>query len=79
MPHRCIKCGSIYGDVVLECECGARAFVFTKDSGPAHIVPEGDGKYRIVIDGLFDAACPGEIRRRDGLYEVDVERLLKKD
>jgi predicted nucleic acid-binding Zn-ribbon protein len=34
MPHRCVRCGKIYGDgsseILKGCECGARLFFFVK-------------------------------------------------
>ena len=35
MPHRCVRCGKIYGDgsseILKGCECGARLFFFVKN------------------------------------------------
>lgn len=90
MPHRCVKCGSLFEDdssVIRDgCSCGSRAFLYVrveKTKISRHVESEGDGKYSVDISSAFErkkaVASDAPVESpEDGCFEINVEQLLKE-
>jgi predicted nucleic acid-binding Zn-ribbon protein len=68
MPHKCTRCGKVYGEgskEILEgCKCGNRYFLYFRK-----ITDEEAEKFKDIWN----------IKVKDGTYEIDIASLMAKE
>ena len=81
MPHKCTRCGEVYPDgsenILKGCECGNRYFIYFREisSREAEELKEKDN-VREVKEGEGGI---GNIKVKDGIYEIDVSSLMMQE
>jgi predicted nucleic acid-binding Zn-ribbon protein len=89
MPHKCVKCSTIYPDAAEEmitgCKCGSKAFFFMRQAED-HTIPllevesinqHSEGKYELDIHSLFgkDHLI---YKEEEGKYTIDLEESFRR-
>lgn len=81
MPHRCTRCGTVYEDgsenILKGCECGNRYFLYfrkiTDEEAEELKTKENVREVREGEKGI------GNIKIKDGIYEIDVSSLMMQE
>ena len=87
MPHKCVKCDSVYEEdlppVEQGCSCGSKVFLFVRKERFEKLqhVDDNGGKYDIDLPGLFGVKKPkiGAVQYADGKYNIDLQGALSKN
>lgn len=84
MPHKCVRCGTIYGDgdqAILDgCECGAKLFFYVRkehiDKAEELTEDLSDGEKRQIESDILDLI--GKEREGDAPVILDFEAVVVK-
>lgn len=81
MPHRCTRCGTVYEDgseeILKGCKCGNRYFLYSKKITDQE-AEELKTKNHVREVGEDEKGI-WNIKVKDGMYELDVDSLMKQE
>jgi len=92
MPHRCLRCGKVYGyndnSILKGCECGSVFFMYYKTPEDTKYLAEMESELKTkettLEKELTEKMKKGEFSietvrsPKEGIYEINIEALMKK-
>lgn len=92
MPHKCIRCGSVYEDhdssILKGCRCGSVFFMYYKTPEHARYLTEMEEELKVKETTLEKELNKGIRKRKfgietirspiEGVYEINIEALMKR-
>lgn len=93
MPHRCLRCGKVYGDndnsILKGCECGSVFFMYYKTPEDTKYLAEMEKELK-TKETTLEKELTEKMKTKEefsietvrspaeGVYEINIEALMKK-